>query len=172
MSLPTTWSWVMGLRSPSAPFYRGGNFPYRLGEVWGSRTPDGGDPNTQPTRHSRSSHRGKPGWSVPCPPNQAEGPHSHSRFTQLCSQQTPTEHPLCIPGPVPGAGGGKVNKAAGTQIPNQLQPYLLLSVNVKNQLWQGNTLSASPVPGAALSIISFNPLSSLLREAQSCLFYR
>lgn len=29
------------------------------------------------------------------------------------------------------------NQAAGTQIPNQLQPYLLLSVNAKNHLWQG-----------------------------------
>lgn len=52
------------------------------------------------------------------------------------------------------------------RFPNQHPPSLLTrSAKAKNQGGKGNTLSASPVPGAALSTISFNPLSNLMGEA-------
>lgn len=58
---------------------------------------------------------------------------------------------------------------------NQQQPRLLThSANAKNNHGgEGNTPSARPVPGAALSTtISFKPPSSLRREAPSCPLYR
>lgn len=57
-------------------------------------------------------------------------------------------------------------RLVGPRFPNQRPPYLLTrSAKAKNHSGKGNTLSASPVPGAALSTISFNPLSTLMREA-------
>lgn len=63
-----------------------------------------------------------------------------------------------------------MNQAAGTDS-KAAAALTVSSANAKNHQREGNTLSTYPVPGAALSVISFNPRSNLTREALPHLLY-
>lgn len=83
--------------------------------------------------------------------------HTASSVSQTVSQQTQAEHPPCTGGTVLGAGGGKVNKSAGPQIPNQQQPCRLLTQQTPRIGTVAKATHPVPVPCQVLHCDIFSP---------------
>lgn len=114
-----------------------------------------------------------PVWSVPSPPNHraGRGSHSHSQFTQSGGQSTNTNRAptancrhCCRSWRCRGEPG------CWDRFQSSSSPNCQLS-KCQESPAGGERPSTYPVPGAALSVISFNPRSNLRREALPHLLY-
>lgn len=121
----------------------------RLEEVWCSRTiPDGRAPRAQPTRHRPNSQRGKLVWLVASLPHYLEG---HSLMARSCLTFARS-----------GSQSTNTSRAPTVLLSNSSACY---SASAKNT---HSLKGTCPAPGAS----PLPDLSSFMREALSCPFYR